>query len=45
MNMERLVSGIKLTGALTLGSYIEAIKQYIELQNNYESYIFVVDMA
>jgi tryptophanyl-tRNA synthetase len=42
--MERLVSGIKPTGGLTLGSYIGAIKQYIELQNNYESYIFVADM-
>jgi tryptophanyl-tRNA synthetase len=42
--MERLVSGIKPTGGLTLGSYIGAIKQYIELQNSYESYIFVADM-
>jgi len=42
--MERLVSGIKPTGVLTLGSFIGAIKQYIELQNNYESYIFIADM-
>jgi tryptophanyl-tRNA synthetase len=42
--MERLVSGIKPTGGLTLGSYIGAIKQFIELQNNYESYVFVADM-
>jgi len=42
--MERLVSGIKPTGGLTLGSYIGAIKQYIELQKNYESYVFVADM-
>ena len=42
--MERLVSGIKPTGGLTLGSYIGAIKQYIELQKQYESYVFVADM-
>lgn len=42
--MERLVSGIKPTGGLTLGSYIGAIKQYVEFQKNYESYVFVADM-
>jgi len=42
--MERLVSGIKPTGGLTLGSYIGAIKQYVELQKQYESYVFVADM-
>ena len=42
--MERLVSGIKPTGELTLGSYIGAIKQYIELQKKYESYVFVADL-
>lgn len=42
--MERLVSGIKPTGGLTLGSYIGAIKQFVELHKSYESYIFVADM-
>lgn len=42
--MRRLVSGIKPTGELTLGNYIGAIKQFIELQNEYESYVFVADM-
>lgn len=42
--MERLVSGIKPTGGLTLGSYIGAVKQYVELQNEYESYIFIADL-
>ncbi len=42
--MERLVSGIKPTGGLTLGSYIGAIRQFIELQKKYESYVFVADM-
>ena len=42
--MERLVSGIKPTGGLTLGSYIGAIKQFVELHKNYETFVFVADM-
>lgn len=42
--MKKLVSGIKPTGELTLGNYIGAIKQFIELQNKYEAYIFIADM-
>ena len=42
--MKRLVSGIKPTGELTIGNYIGAIKQFIEYQEKYESYIFVADM-
>lgn len=40
----RLVSGIKPTGDLTLGNYLGAIKKFIKLQNNFESYIFVADL-
>lgn len=42
--MKKLVSGIKPTGELTLGSYIGAVKQYIELQKEYDSYVFVADL-
>ena len=42
--MERLVSGIKPTGELTLGNYIGSIRQFIEMQKNYESLIFVADL-
>jgi len=42
--MKKLVSGIKPTGNLTIGNYIGAIKQFIELQNQYESLIFVADL-
>ncbi|EIE41576.1 tryptophanyl-tRNA synthetase [Mycoplasmopsis canis UFG1] len=42
--MERFVSGIKPTGELTLGNYIGAIKNFIKMQNDYESYIFVADL-
>ncbi len=42
--MKRLLSGIKPTGDLTLGNYIGAIRQFIEMQKNYESFIFVADL-
>ncbi|WP_117275428.1 tryptophan--tRNA ligase [Mycoplasmopsis edwardii] len=42
--MKRFVSGIKPTGELTLGNYIGAIKNFIKMQNDYESYIFVADL-
>ncbi|MBQ6686950.1 MAG: tryptophan--tRNA ligase [Bacilli bacterium] len=42
--MERLLSGIKPTGELTLGNYIGSIRQFIEMQKNYESFIFVADL-
>lgn len=43
----RLVSGIKPTGSLTLGNYIGAIKQFIELQTTLvdtEMFIFIADL-
>lgn len=42
--MKKLISGIKPTGDLTIGNYIGAIKQFIEMQNDYETYIFVADL-
>lgn len=42
--MKRLVSGIKPTGEFTLGNYIGAIKQFVEMQKDYESYVFVADL-
>lgn len=42
--MKRLLSGIKPTGELTLGNYIGAIKQFVAMQENYESYVFVADL-
>ena len=42
--MKRLLTGLKPTGELTLGNYIGAILQMKELQEKYESYIFIADM-
>jgi len=39
-----LLTGLKPTGSLTLGNYIGAIKQMIENQEKYNSYLFVADM-
>ncbi len=42
--MKRLLSGIKPTGDLTLGNYIGGIRQFIEMQKDYEMYVFVADL-
>ncbi len=42
--MERMLSGIKPTGKVTLGNYIGAIKNFIKLQDSYEMYIFIADL-
>jgi len=45
--MKRLVSGIKPTGDLTLGNYIGAIKQFVNMQNELidtEFFIFIADL-
>lgn len=42
--MERILTGLQPTGAITLGNYIGAIKQMVEYQEKYESFIFVADM-
>lgn len=43
----RLVSGIQPTGKLTIGNYLGAIKQFVNLQNElegYEFFIFIADL-
>ena len=37
-----MISGIKPTGELTLGNYIGAIKQFIQYQEEYELFVFLV---
>ena len=43
MNKPRIFSGIQPTGNLHIGNYLGAIKQWVELQNEYESIFCVVD--
>ena len=38
-----LVSGIQPSGALHVGNYLGAMKQFVDLQEEHESYIFVAN--
>ncbi|WP_406616812.1 tryptophan--tRNA ligase [Mycoplasmopsis adleri] len=44
MDKKRLLSGIKPTGDLTLGNYIGALRNFVNLQNEFDSYFFVADL-
>ena len=41
---KRILSGIKPSGELTLGSYLGAIKNWVELSDDYECYYMMADM-
>ena len=42
--METIITGIQPSGNLTLGNYIGAIKQMVNYQNDYKTYMFIADM-
>lgn len=42
--MERMLSGIKPTGRVTLGNYIGAIKPFVNYQDEYEMFIFIANL-
>lgn len=42
--MKKILTGLQPTGVITLGNYVGAVKQMIEMQGEYESYIFVADL-
>ncbi|CAM4058892.1 tryptophan--tRNA ligase [Lederbergia lenta] len=41
--MKTIFSGIQPSGVITLGNYVGAIKQFVELQNDFDCYFCVVD--
>lgn len=41
--MNRMISGIKPSGELTLGNYIGAITQFVKFQEEYEMFVFVAN--
>ncbi len=43
-NKKRMLTGLQPTGVITLGNYVGAIKQMVEYQEKYDSYIFIADM-
>ena len=40
---KRLLSGIKPSGILHIGNYFGAVKQFVDLQDTHESFIFIAD--
>lgn len=42
--MKRMISGIKPSGALTLGNFIGAIKPFVSYQDKYELFVFIADL-
>ncbi len=42
--MKKLLSGVKPTGRPHLGNYFGAMKQFVDLQDSHESYIFIADL-
>lgn len=41
---KRVVSGVQPTGSIHLGNYLGAIKNWISLQNTYDTLFFIVDL-
>jgi tryptophanyl-tRNA synthetase len=44
MNKKRVLSGVQPTGNLHLGNYLGAIRNWVEIQNEYDNFFCVVDL-
>lgn len=44
IDMKRIFSGVQPSGNLHIGNYLGALKQWVELQNEYEAIFCVVDL-
>lgn len=44
MGKRRILSGIQPTGQLHLGNYLGAIRNWVELQRDYDSFLFMADL-
>ena len=42
--METLFSGIQPSGIPTLGNYIGALKQFVEVQDDYDCFVSLINM-
>ncbi|WP_274363905.1 tryptophan--tRNA ligase [Paenibacillus thermotolerans] len=42
--MKKVLSGIQPSGILTIGNYIGAIRQFVEMQEHYDCYFMIVDL-
>lgn len=43
-NMKTMITGVQPSGNFTLGNYLGAIKNFVKLQKDYQSYIFIADL-
>ena len=43
-NKKVMLTGVRPSGNLTLGNYLGAIKNFVEKQSDYNSYIFLADL-
>ena len=41
---KRMITGVQPTGCFTLANYIGAIKNFVRLQSEHDSYIFIADL-
>ena len=41
---KRMITGVQPTGCFTLANYIGAIKNFVKLQSEHDSYIFIADL-
>ena len=41
---ERVFSGVQPTGSLHIGNYLGAIKNFVNVQNDYDSIFCIVDL-
>jgi len=44
VNKKRILSGVQPTGDLHIGNWLGAIRNWVELQNEYDTYVCVVDL-
>jgi tryptophanyl-tRNA synthetase len=44
MSKQRVLSGIQTTGNLHLGNYLGAIRNWVEIQENYDNFFFFADL-
>ena len=42
--MKRILSGIQTSGALHIGNYLGSIKNWVKLQDEYETFLFLADL-
>ncbi len=44
MKQKLMLIGVRPSGSITLGNYLGAIKNFVDRQDTYKSYIFIADL-